>query len=154
MLPHSRHSAVPVIDSDRDDWWHHARCAAPDRDMWTSDNMGDKLAAAHQCIAHCPVLARCHAETKQLGAAGAAVGGLVYGVDGQPIEMEAPLCKKCQPLPPISHPCQRLALCERCGREFVADHPARRQCRTEECKRVIHSMSRGASPVIVETVPR
>jgi len=155
MLLHSRPSPVPVIDSDRDDWWRHARCAAPDRDMWTSDNLGDKLSAAHQCIAHCPVLARCHTEARNHTWRGTAVGGLVYSVEGLPIDLEPPrYCSSCQPLPPISHPCQRLTTCERCGREFVADHPMRRQCRTEECKRVVHSMSRGADAGVVETAPR
>lgn len=156
MLLHTRHSAVPVIDSDRDDWWRHARCAwSADRDAWTADDLHVRLAAAHQCIAHCPVLARCHAEAKDHTWRGTAVGGVVYGYDGLPVDMEAPrYCARCRPLPAIPHPCQRLALCERCGREFVADHPMRRQCRTEECKRAVHSMSRGASLVIVETAPR
>lgn len=99
MLLHSRPSPVPVIDSDRDDWWRHARCAnAADRDMWTADDVWVRVAAAHQCISHCPVLARCHREAQEHTWRGTAIGGVVYGHDGLPVDIEAPRhCPTCAP---------------------------------------------------------
>ena len=98
MILHAHPSPVPVIESDRDDWWHQARCADPrDRDMWTSDHLGVRLAAAHQCIAHCPVLARCHREAQDSVWRGCAVGGVLYDYEGYPLDLEPQPCQACRP---------------------------------------------------------
>ena len=106
MLLHSArstHGNAPVIDSDRDDWWRQARCAGPDRDSWTADDMGVRLAAAHQCIAHCPVLARCHRYAQDHAWNGMAIGGVVYGYDGLPLDVEPGPCLKCDEQGALAH---------------------------------------------------
>lgn len=140
MRLHTHPSPVPAVDSDRDDWWRHARCATggrAERDTWTSDNLDVRLAAAHMCIAHCPVLARCHKEAQGYDWPGVTVGGVVYGRDGQRLDLEPPLCVACRrPTPvavrvvriPPAGPRSWLALCERCGGEYVTDRPTRRYC--------------------------
>lgn len=140
MLLHSArttHGRVPVIDSARDDWWRLARCAGADRDSWTADDLSVRLSAAHQCIAHCPVVARCHKEAQEHQWRGMTVGGVVYDYEGNPLDNEPRPCRTCRPPAPrqLVHPLAQLKVCERCGTEFMADHPARRQCRTEECER-------------------
>jgi hypothetical protein len=96
MKLHTHPSPVPVIESERDDWWRQARCTdVRDRDMWTADDLGVRLAAAHQCIAHCPVLARCHRYAQDHTWTGMAIGGVVYGYDGLPLDLEPGPCLKC-----------------------------------------------------------
>jgi hypothetical protein len=101
MLLHSArstHAARPVIDSDRDDWWRLARCAAPDRDMWTADDVHLRVAAAHQCIAHCPVVADCHRDSRDRPWRSVTAGGVVYGLDGRAVNLEPPaVCRECAP---------------------------------------------------------
>jgi hypothetical protein len=160
MLLHSArstHATRPVIDSDRDDWWRLARCADPrDRNMWTADALDVRLAAAHQCIAHCPVVARCHQYARDYAWTGMAVGGVVYGYDGLPLDVEPQPCQTCRPALRIAmrHPLATLKLCERCGREFLSDHPARRQCRTEECERARWRESRRRGRAELSTANR
>lgn len=137
MRLHTHPSPAPAVDSDRDDWWRLARCTGPDKDCWTADDVQVRLAAAHQCIAHCPVLAACHRYAQDHTWTGMAVGGVVYGYEGQPLDLEPQPCQTCRPPLRVAmgHPLATLKCCERCGREFLADHSARRQCRTEECER-------------------
>ena len=101
MRLHTHPSPVPVIESDRDDWWHHARCASggrAERDAWTADDLGVRMAAAHVCIAHCPALAQCHKEAQGHDWRGVTVGGVVYGHDGR-LDLEAPrYCATCDPV--------------------------------------------------------
>lgn len=72
------------LEADRDEgWWHSARCKDPrDRDMWTSESLADRRAAAHQCVAHCPVLNQCAHEAVQQRWSTATVAGVVYDHDG------------------------------------------------------------------------
>jgi hypothetical protein len=100
MLLHSlrsTHGSAPVIESDRDDWWHQARCAGADKDSWTADDLAVRLSAAHQCIAHCPVLVPCHRYARDYPWTGMAVGGVVYGYDGLPLDVEPQPCQACRP---------------------------------------------------------
>src|ERR1044072_8310760 len=113
---HTRPSAVPVIESDRDDWWRHALCAGPARDIWTADELSLRLVAPHQCIAHCPVVARCHKEAQDHEWRGMTVGGVVYDLAGRPLDLEAKPCQTCRPPLRVAmgHPLATLKLCERC----------------------------------------
>ena len=158
MLLHSArstHGSVPVIDSDRDDWWRLARCADADRDSWTAGDLSVRLAAAHQCIAHCPVVAACNRQAKDHKWLGMTVGGVVYDYEGRPLDAEPSPCRKCRP-PAVRQyvgPLAQLKLCERCGQEFLADHSARRQCRTEECERARWRESRARGRAELSTTP-
>jgi hypothetical protein len=87
-----------VIDSDRDDWFRRARCNSPDRDMWTSDDAQVRLAAAHQCRTHCPVLESCERAARGQDWRSTTVAGVAYGQSGNEVGVVPPsLCGECAP---------------------------------------------------------
>lgn len=101
MLLHSlrsTHARGPSV-AYGGDWWHRARCTGPDRDSWTSENYMVRAHAAHQCLAHCPVLEQCRTDTAGQDWRTTAVAGVVYDNEGRvSADRGFPLCTECRPI--------------------------------------------------------
>lgn len=149
MRLHARTSTVPGIDSDRDDWWRSARCTGVDRDTWTSENYVIRMHAAHQCVAHCPVLDACRRDAAGKDWRTTAIAGVVYDHEGLvQADRGFPPCAACGPPSAEENrqprPRRWLGLCAICGSEFVAQHPTARVCRAKTCRQEYERVKKSA----------